>query len=163
MELCSLVDSIGVPIGRIVPRGTTLASNEFYPVVHVWIRDELGNFLVQQRAFHLASGPGVWATTVGYIQAGEDSLAGALREVEEELGLRLPPACLRVLSYRTWETRFETRWVAEVSQDSIGTPVLGPEVADWKWVSKRELAQLVQEGAFFRYSYIEELLANPDS
>jgi len=163
MELCTLVDTTGTPTGRTVPRGTSLAPGEYYPVVHVWIRDEAGYFLIQQRAFHLASGPGVWATTVGYVQAGEDSLAGALREVDEELGLRLPPACLRVLSYRAWETRFETRWVAEVARSVTGTPVLGPEVADWKWVSKTELAQMVQEGIFFRYSYIEELLANPDS
>lgn len=159
MELCLLVDSTGTPTGRTVLRGTDLLPGEYYPVVHIWIRDENGYFLIQQRAFHLASGPGVWATTVGYVQAGETFVAGAIREVEEELGIRLPLHCLKMFSQRAWENRFEARWLAEVSREAIGHPVLGPEVAAWKWVSKVELGQMVSNGAFFRYSYVDELLA----
>lgn len=153
MELCNLVNEHGTRTGRIVPRGTQLSPGEYYPVIHVWIRDEHNNYLIQQRAFHLASGPGVWATTVGYVQAGEEFIAAVIREVEEELGIRLPLDCLEMFSHRAWENRFEKRWLAKVSRNAIGAPALGPEVADCKWVYNVDLDEMVKRGEFFRYSY----------
>ena len=59
MEICDVVDEFGTRTGRVVTRGTELALSEFYLVVHVWIRDENSNYLIQQRALHLASDPGI--------------------------------------------------------------------------------------------------------
>jgi len=159
MEICDVVDELGNRTGRVVTRGTALAVGEYYPVVHVWIRDELNNYLIQQRAFHLASGPGVWAITVGYVLAGEDSISGAIREVEEELGIHLLPSHLKQIDQHAMENRVEHVWLADISRSSIGTPILGPEVADWKWVSKVELEQMVSWNDFFRYSYFDNILS----
>jgi 8-oxo-dGTP pyrophosphatase MutT (NUDIX family) len=158
MESCDVVDEFGVRTGRVVTRGTELAAGEFYPVVHVWIRDENGNFLIQQRALHLASGPGVWATTVGYVQAREDSLTAAIREVEEELGIRLSPAQFRRFRRQAMENRVEDIWLVEGLNDTLGALLLGIEVADCKWVSRMELEQMRVRGEFFRYSYLDDLL-----
>jgi len=158
MEICDVVDEFGTRTGRVVPRGTELPAGEFYLVVHVWIRDQSGSFLIQQRAFHLVSGPGIWATTVGYVLAGEDSLAGAIREVGEELGIKLSPAHLKRFDRHTMENRVEDVWLADVSRNSIGAPLLGPEVANWKWVSGANLEEMVNQGHFFKYSYLANLL-----
>ena len=77
--MCAVVDEQGAPSGRTVARGAPLAPGEYFLVVHVWIRDEAGDYLVQQRAHDRATDPGVWAVTAGYVQAGEDSLSAALR------------------------------------------------------------------------------------
>lgn len=159
MEICEVVDEFGAPTGKVVPRGTELAAGEFYPVVHIWIKDKAGNFLIQQRAGHLIVGPGIWATTVGYIQTGEESLAGAVREVEEELGLQLLPVQFRRFRRQAMENRVEDIWLVEVVRDAI-LPTPGPDVANWKWVSGEKLAQLADKGDFFRYSYLEALLAS---
>jgi 8-oxo-dGTP diphosphatase len=82
--MCDVVDELGMPTGRAVARGTELGPGEFYWVVHVWIRDEAGAYLVQRRALDRPADPGIWATTVGYVLAGEDSLASAIRETSEE-------------------------------------------------------------------------------
>jgi 8-oxo-dGTP diphosphatase len=158
MELCDVVDQYGNRTGRFVERGTELTSGEFYLVVHVWIRDKNNHYLIQQRAFHLASGPGVWATTVGYVLSGEESISGALREVTEELGLQLSVAHIKRFDSHTFDNRFEDVWVAEVTRDSISTPNPGDDVAAYRWVSKTELEQMVSLGSFFRYSYIDRLL-----
>lgn len=158
IEICDVVDEFGIRTGRVVPRGTELTAGEFYLVVHVWIRDQAGNFLIQQRALHLVSAPGIWATTVGYILAGEDSLAGAIREVQEELGIQLSPAHLKRFDRHTMENRVEDIWLAEVSRNSIGAPLPGAEVANWKWVSGTDLEQMASRGDFFKYSYLANLL-----
>ena len=157
MELCDILDEFGTRTGRAVQRGTKLAPGEFILVVHVWIRDETGRYLIQQRAGHLEADPGIWATTAGHVQSGEDSLAGAIREAHEELGLQLAPAQFRQLDRIKMGHRIEDLWLAEVSRTSIGTPPLGPEVADCKWVSKAELENLARQGDFFSYSYLGDL------
>jgi 8-oxo-dGTP diphosphatase len=158
MELCDVVDEFGTRTGQVVTRGTKLATGEFYLVVHVWIRDENANYLIQQRSIHLTSDPGIWATTVGYVLAGEDSLTGAIREVEEELGIRLLPAQLSRFDRHTMENRVEDIWLAKILGGSMSMPILGPEAADWKWVSKAELEQMASRGDFFRYSYLSDIL-----
>lgn len=153
MELCDVVDKLGNRTGRVVERGTKLSPEEFYPVIHVWIRDENNNYLIQQRALHRESNPGMWCTTVGYVMSGEESINGAIREVDEELGIRLLQSQLNRIDRHALDNRFEEVWVAEVSKDSIDTPELGDEVADYKWVSRDELELLVNRGEVFRYSY----------
>lgn len=158
IEPCDVVDNFGNRTGRIVTRGTELDTGEYYLVVHVWIRDENDNFLIQRRAPHLVSDPGIWATTVGYVLAGEESIAGAIREVGEELGIRLSPAQLRRLDRHTMNDRVEDIWLAEVLRDQIGKPVLASEVAEWKWISSVELKRMADQGGFFRYSYLGNIL-----
>ena len=157
MELCDLVDASGTRTGRTVVRGTPLASGEYYPVVHVWIRDEAGDYLVQQRAHDRPTDPGVWAVTAGLVQAGEDSLAAAVRETREELGLELVPAQLQRLRQQALDGRFEDIWLATVSRAALGVPRPDPEVADWKWASKAKLSELVSRREFFEYSYFDGL------
>ena len=152
MELCDVVDKFGNRTGHVVTRDTELASNEFYLVVHVWIRDE-NHYLIQQRALHLVSDPGVWATTVGYVLAGEESIGGAIREVKEELGIQLLSSHLKRIDRHVLDNRVEDVWMAEVSRESISKLILGEEVADYKWVSREGLEQLVGQGEVFRYSY----------
>jgi len=157
MELCDIVDEFGTRTGRAVTRGTKLTPGEFILVVHVWIRDETGRYLIQQRALNLKDDPGIWATTAGHVQSGEDSLAGAIREAGEEVGLQLAPTQFRRLDRLKMGHRIEDLWLAEVSRTAISAPTLGPEVADCKWVSKAELEQLASQGDFFAYSYLGDL------
>jgi len=157
MEMCDVVDEQGAATGRCVARGTPLRPGDYYLVVHVWIQDESGAYLVQQRAFDRPTDPGVWATTAGQVQAGEDGLAAALREVSEELGLDLTPAHFRRLMRHAMEDRVEDIWLATVTRAVLGPPRPGPEVADWKWASKAMLIDLARRGEFFGYSYLDKL------
>jgi len=153
LEVCDVVDKFGNRTGRIVIRKTKLSPEEFYLVVHVWIKDENNNYLIQQRTLDLDSDPGVWAATVGYVMSGEESIDGVIREAAEELGLQLLPNQLKQIDRHALDNRVEDVWMAEVSRNSIGRLVPGNEVADCKWVSRAELEHLVNQGEIFRYSY----------
>ncbi|MCL4875026.1 MAG: NUDIX domain-containing protein [Anaerolineae bacterium] len=157
MDICDVFDASGARTGRTVLRGTKLRQGDYYLVVQVWIRNKSAEYLIQKRAPHLTSGAGLWATTAGYTLAGEESISGAIREVNEELGIQLSPLQCRKFDRILTDNLMQDIWLAEVSRDAIGEPVLGSEVSDWKWAPKKELDQMIRHGEFFAYSYFDRL------
>lgn len=64
--------------------------------VHAYPVDPEGRLLLQLRDDRPGVvWPGTWAAFGGGVEDGEDLRAAILREIEEELGLRLPPAAPR--------------------------------------------------------------------
>jgi isopentenyldiphosphate isomerase len=58
-------------------------------VVHVLVFNKKGELLLQKRSRNKDVAPGKWDTSVGgHINPAEDVLAAAMREMEEELGIR---------------------------------------------------------------------------
>jgi 8-oxo-dGTP pyrophosphatase MutT (NUDIX family) len=159
VELCEIVDEAGRPTGQIVARGARLEAGRYYLVVHVWIRDESGAFLIQQRAAHVESAPGVWATTAGYVQAGEDSASAAIREAHEELGIELDPRQLTHFGRAAWRDLLSDVWLAHVSRAAVEHLQPGAEVSACRWVSRAEMLKLAEQGEFFSYTYLYELPA----
>lgn len=156
MEICDIHDETGQRTGRTAVRGTTLALGEYYLAVQVWIRDETGAYLIQRRALHLVSAPGIWATTAGYAWAGEESINAAIREVNEELGLPLSPEQFQRFARLRMTHQIEDVWLANVLRDAV-EPTLSEEVMDWKWASKHEITEMIGSGEFFAYSYFDTL------
>jgi 8-oxo-dGTP diphosphatase len=157
MEICDVFTEAGTRTGHTASRGTELRGGEYYLVVQVWIRNEAGAYLIQQRALHLVSGPGMWATTAGYVLAGEESLAAAVREVYEELGIYLSTAHLSRFERLIMNGLIQDIWLADVVENSLGAVTLGSEVIDWKWASKSEIKHMIGQGSFFAYSYFDTL------
>ncbi|MFA5985786.1 MAG: NUDIX domain-containing protein [Parcubacteria group bacterium] len=60
----------------------------WHRVAHVWIYNTKGDILIQLRAKEKLLYPNRWDVSVaGHVGAGEEPLASALREVQEEIGL----------------------------------------------------------------------------
>jgi isopentenyldiphosphate isomerase len=108
-----VVTAHGQPTGVVKPRVAVHRDGDWHRSVHVWVTgaDERGPFLTFQRR---STAKDTWggkldATVGGHFRAGE-SLAETLREVEEEIGVRVEKAELRPLGVRvcaneTAETR----------------------------------------------------------
>lgn len=60
-------------------------------VVHVWIVNEKGAYLIAQRAADRPTYPLMWECVGGSVIAGETSSEGAVREVREEVVIDLLP------------------------------------------------------------------------
>ncbi|WP_370247577.1 NUDIX domain-containing protein [Nocardioides sp.] len=61
----------------------------------VLLVDPAGRILLQERDEHAPIDPERWGMCGGHLEPGEDPAAGALRELQEETGIVLPPGVLR--------------------------------------------------------------------
>ena len=58
-------------------------------VVRIFLFNSKGELLLQKRADHMKTNPGMWAdSAAGHVDEGETYLAAAQRETEEELGIQ---------------------------------------------------------------------------
>ena len=89
MEMFDLYDENGQLLDKKMARGGTNSPGEYHLVVHIWIKNSDGKYLIQQRNKDTDRIPYQWACTGGAVTSGEDSLTGAIRETEEELGITL--------------------------------------------------------------------------
>ena len=158
MELWDILDSNGVRTGRTIERGQTLRLGDFHLAVHTWIRDQQGDYLIQQRALHLTSGPGIWATTVGHVVAGEESIYAARRETIEELGLAIPMEKFERIGRVTTRQLIQDIYLVQVTTKSTYHPRPGAEVNAVQWASQSEIEQMIHHGQFFAYSYLYDFI-----
>ena len=100
MEKWDLYTKDRVKTGRSHIRGDELPEGLFHLVVHVWLKNSEGRYLISQRSADRPTFPLMWETTGGSVLMGEDSLTGAIREAKEELGIDLPPKAGRLMFSR---------------------------------------------------------------
>ena len=105
-ELLDILDEAGRPTGEVAPKSEAHRLGLWHRCFHCWISgsDTEGDYLLVQRR---AAGKDTWpgyldVTAAGHLAAGEETLDG-LREVEEELGLRVEPERLVPLGSRRVE------------------------------------------------------------
>lgn len=104
-EKVDIVDDAGRPTGVVAWKSEAHRRGLPHRCFHCWIagRDDAGEhyLLVQRRAATKDTWPGrLDVTAAGHIAAGEEPLEGGLRELEEELGLRVEPQRLVPLGSR---------------------------------------------------------------
>ena len=84
MELWDAYDENRKLLGYTVQRDKfDSLNNEYHIVVHIWIKNSKGEYLIQKRSENKKSGL-KWAGTGGSVLANESSIDGAVREVKEE-------------------------------------------------------------------------------
>jgi isopentenyldiphosphate isomerase len=105
-ELLDILDESGRPKGEVVPKSEAHRLGLWHRCFHCWIcgSDPAGSYLlIQRRAVTKDTWPGYLdVTAAGHLAAREETIDG-LREVEEELGLRVEPERLVPLGTRRVE------------------------------------------------------------
>jgi isopentenyldiphosphate isomerase len=106
-ELLDVLDEFGRPTGEVVWKSEAHRRGLFHRCFHCWVAGEDAGgpyLLVQRRAAAKDTWPGYLdVTAAGHLQSGEESMRGGLRELEEELGLRVEPGRLVPLGTRRIE------------------------------------------------------------
>jgi isopentenyldiphosphate isomerase len=110
-ELLDVLDEYGRPTGEVVWKSDAHRWGIWHRGFHCWIAGEDAGgpyLLVQRRDATKDTWPGCLdITAAGHLRSGEEVLGGGLREIEEELGLKVEPKRLVPLGTRRVEQEIQ--------------------------------------------------------
>ena len=149
MELWDLYTQDRKPTGETHVRGEKLPADRYHLVVHVWLKNRKGQYLISQRAANRPTHPLFWECVGGSVLQGESSLQGALREVKEEVGVDLDTANGRLLFTKIRDSVDSTSyhdildvWLFEYDGEVHLSRALTDEVAQTRWLSPVQIREL---------------------
>lgn len=125
-------------------RGEIHAEGLMHRAVHILVFNRQGEVFLQKRSMHKDEQPGKWdSSAAGHVDSGEEYLACARREIDEELGIRperefeflfkLPPSA-RTGFEHCMVYRYEFNGPLKLHPD---------EIDDGRWVSPATLDRRV--------------------
>ncbi len=157
MELWDVYDQCMQKQARTHVRGVPLEEGDYHLIVHVYPVNDRGEILIQKRADTVKTKPGMWATTGGSVIAGETFFQGAMRELQEELGIVADAEHTRLLTIMQRPNRFRGVWLVHTNVTEDDLVLQEEEVADAKWVTPDQIRQMLANGEFWQYDYLEWL------
>ncbi|MBQ5561528.1 MAG: NUDIX domain-containing protein [Lachnospiraceae bacterium] len=157
MELWDVYDQCMQKTERTHPRCTPMKDGDYHLIVHVYPINSKGEILIQKRAESVQTKPNIWATTGGSVLAGEDMFSGALRELEEELSIKAEEKDVRLLGVMERPNRFRSVWLVRTDVEIDELTLQKEEVADAKWATPEIIKQMMKDGEFWKYDYMDWL------
>ena len=167
-ELWNVYDCFRNDTGRLIQRGAAMQPDEYHLVVNLWLKNAKGEYLISRRSPE-KSPPLCWEATGGSVLAGETSRQGAVREVAEELGIRLNPGDGRLLcsGYRQYDGCPDILdvWVFDCDAPIERVALQEGETVDARYASIEEIRRMVCSGEFYKsdsisienYNYLRQL------
>ena len=145
-EIFDVVNERDEVIGQ-APRKEVHARGLWHRAIHVLVFNSRGEVFLQKRSLKKDIAAGKWdSSSSGHLDTGEDYDACAVRELREELGLKLAQPPQRLFKIEACqETGWEFCWIYHGASD--GPFTLHPEeieTGDWftpeavsKWVAEK--------------------------
>jgi isopentenyl-diphosphate Delta-isomerase len=128
------------------PRSEVHRLGLMHRATHVLVFNSKGDVLLQKRSMTKDRQPGLWDSSAsGHVDTGEDYDTCAVRELYEEIGLRLPTPPQRLFKLPpSEETDQEHVWVYRCRSE--GPFTLNPEELDGaEWFSPRRVTAWMAE------------------
>lgn len=128
------------------PRSEVHASGLLHRAVHVLVFNSQGEIFLQKRSMKKDRQPGVWDSSCsGHVDSGEDYDQTAVRELGEEIGLKLSVPPQRLFKINACpETDAEFVWVYRCENN--GPFQLQPdEIEKGDWFSPDYVSQWIEE------------------
>ena len=154
-EIWDLYDENRELLGKDHVRGEQLPIDGYHLVVHVWIRNSKGEYLIAQRSANRPTFPLVWECVDGSVIKGEDSLQGALREVKEEVGVDLLPekgqvilSDIKKIEFGKVVNKIVDVWLFEYDGAVDLSNATTDEVAQVAWMNRSQIKELFDANMF---------------
>ena len=155
-EMIDVLDEKGNKTGKVATRATVHREGLCHRIIVVAIVDKEGRLLMQQRAMQKESNPGKWdVSTAGHVSTGQTSMEAAIREVEEEIGIKLKEQDLHLICTFHGKGQVKENYIANhiydfylVRKERIDMTKIKKqesEVAQIKLVTKQEVESLIQQ------------------
>lgn len=175
-ELIEVLTAQSEKTGRVLDKAAVHQQGLWHSGVNVWIYNQHGDILLQRRANTKDIYPDKWdISAAGHITAGDTPAQTAIRETEEELGIRLKPGQLvfvgllrtvqriepnrqKSFVHRVFDYTYITRWDGDphalhLQEDEVA------EVAWWPRIDFYETLHNTQTAGVFapRSPYVYDL------
>ena len=154
-EIWDLYDENRELLGKDHVRGEQLPIDGYHLVVHVWIRNSKGEYLIAQRTANRPTFPLVWECVDGSVIKGEDSLQGALREVKEEVGVDLLPkkghvilSDIKKIEFGKVVNKIVDIWLFKYDGEVDLSNATTDEVAQVAWMNRSQIKELFDANMF---------------
>ena len=143
MELWDLYDEKRNLTGIIHERGKEIPGGLCHLVVHIWIRNKEGKFLISRRSKERKSYPLFLECQGGSVLQGETSKDGAIRETKEEVGIDLSNIEGKIIFTKT-RIKFHDImdvWLFEYDGDVDLSRATTKEVCETTWLTYDEIKE----------------------
>ena len=142
-------------LGKDHVRGEQLPIDGYHLVVHVWIRNSKGQYLISQRSAYRPTNPLMWECVDGSVVKGEDSLQGVLREVKEEVGIDLLPekgqvvlSDIKKIEFGKVVNKIVDVWLFDYDGEVDLGNATTDEVAQVAWMNREQIKELFDANMF---------------
>lgn len=175
MEMFDIIDADGNKTGAIKERGVVHREGALHATSHIWIarKNQKSGYdiLLQKRSACKDSHPGCYdISSAGHIGAGDEALASALRELEEELGIQARPEDLIEfgVQYKNYEGEFYGRpfkdnqrsilYLYKEPVDMKELVLQESEIESVIWMDYKEALEAIRNNTMKHCIYEEEFL-----
>ena len=142
-------------LGKDHIRGEQLTIDGYHLVVHVWIRNSKGEYLISQRSANRSTHPLIWECVDGSVVKGEDSLQGALREAKEEVGIDLLPekgqvvlSDIKKIEFGKVANKIVDVWLFDYDGEVDLGNATTDEVVQVAWMNREQIKELFDANMF---------------
>ena len=155
-EIWDVYDSERNLTGRTHRRADPLPASDYHLVVHVWLQNSNGEFLITKRA-PTKGYPNMWECTGGSAITGDGSVAAAVREVKEEIGLDAKPENGMCVFTITGEDTICDVWLFRQNFNIDDIVLPENETTAAKYATTDEIRKMIGSNEFIGFHYIEDL------
>lgn len=147
MELFDAYDEHACPLGFDLIRGQTFPNGAYNKVVQIYTFDHAMNLLITLRHPEKVFG-NFWEVTAGAVHKGETEHQGALRELEEETGLKLHESELRLFDHHLERTSLWYTYVVVLKEVQPSIRYQAFETVAHRWIKLTDFQSELQQGLY---------------
>ena len=146
-ERNTLYDNLRNPVS-VIERGQPIPNGLNKLSVHVWIVNDNGEYLLQQRVNTAKKFPNMWGQTGGGAIAGESSWDTCVRETVEELGLTPDPEKSVLVGTIKRPMDFVDIWLVHSNANISEIKPQASEVQSVKWATLADIQHMQNDNEF---------------
>ena len=166
MELLDILDEDGNIIGT-EERKIIHEKGLWHIHVGAWLMNEEGKLLYQKRAETKKRNPNKWGRTGGHLDSGEIPIIGVQREIQEELGVKIPENKLELINIDKTEADefnhyFTYNYFVYVDYKIQDYTIQKEELSELKYISIEEMEELKKQNdenyTFTKWDKFDEII-----
>jgi len=155
IEKLDVFDENGNLTGEVKDRRLIHHDGDWHKAVHIWIINDKDQILLQRRVAWKDSNPNMLdISSAGHVIAGDSSLSAAIRELQEELGLKIKPEDLQFVKRIKKQSKytptfinneFDDMFILKTEKTVSEMKIQKEEVAEVFFVSFEKFREMVEK------------------